>query len=85
MCTGQQVDMYTKEIKSLVVLAIYSGEWLVRTFSLRFMTVFPGSISEVLVQLANIRTASLSEPISCARVLTSGEVSNLDTGCQRTS
>lgn len=73
----EQIQVFANEIRRLAGLADYTREGLEQTVRLQFMIGFPNCISVVQKQLPNIKTASLSEIISSARVLATDKASSL--------
>ena len=70
---GERVDVYANKIRQLVGLARFKGDRLERLTKLAFVTGFPDTVSIGLQQAPNIKTLTIGNVISRARVLTMTE------------
>lgn len=70
--TGEQVDVYANEIRRLAGLAGWKGDGLELAVKLAFVTGFPDRVSTELKQVKDFDAVSVSDLISRARVMVSG-------------
>ena len=68
--TGEAVDVYANEIRRLASLSKFTGAGLEQVVKLTFVNGFPDNISASLQQMSNIDTATMSDIIARARMLT---------------
>lgn len=69
--SGETVDVYMTELRRLAGLSGFSGIGLETCVRLSFVNGMPDNIGSVLQQMPDVRTTSLSELLSRARVLVS--------------
>lgn len=70
--TGEQVDVFANETRRLAGLAGWKGDGLELAVKLAFVTGFPDRVSTELKQVKDFDEVSVSDLISRARVLVSG-------------
>lgn len=69
--TGESVDVYANELRRLAGLAGFTGTALEHIVKLAFVAGFPDDVGVELQQMPQVESASMSQVIARARILTS--------------